>query len=160
MKSTDPARRSKWVDELLERKEFSEIWVSKWAELLQVALTPPGTSARRQCFSTTTGSSTSSQRTCQWTRWSRSSWCQRRHLQERGDKLLSDHQRNSVLHGHSLRDLPGQPRRHVRWKDVLLDDCPEIHVRRNVSKLNQERFVPMPRVLAKWLRLLKRGDEG
>jgi hypothetical protein len=36
MKSTDPAKRSKWVDELLERKEFSEIWVSKWAELLQV----------------------------------------------------------------------------------------------------------------------------
>ncbi len=36
MKSTDPAKRSKWIDELLERKEFSEIWVSKWAELLQV----------------------------------------------------------------------------------------------------------------------------
>jgi Protein of unknown function (DUF1549)/Protein of unknown function (DUF1553) len=36
MKSNDPAKRSKWVDELLERKEFSEIWVSKWAELLQV----------------------------------------------------------------------------------------------------------------------------
>jgi hypothetical protein len=36
MKSTDPAKRAKWVDELLERKEFSEIWVSKWAELLQV----------------------------------------------------------------------------------------------------------------------------
>ncbi len=36
MKSSDPAKRAKWVDELLERKEFSEIWVSKWAELLQV----------------------------------------------------------------------------------------------------------------------------
>jgi hypothetical protein len=34
--STDPQKRSKWIDELLERKEFSEIWVSKWAELLQV----------------------------------------------------------------------------------------------------------------------------
>jgi hypothetical protein len=36
MASADPLKRSKWVDELLERKEFSEIWVSKWAELLQV----------------------------------------------------------------------------------------------------------------------------
>jgi hypothetical protein len=36
MASTDPLKRSKWIDELLERKEFSEIWVSKWAELLQV----------------------------------------------------------------------------------------------------------------------------
>jgi len=36
MASTAPDKRSKWVDELLERKEFSEIWVSKWAELLQV----------------------------------------------------------------------------------------------------------------------------
>ena len=40
MKSTDPAKRSKWIDELLERKEFSEIWVSKWAELLQVRTDP------------------------------------------------------------------------------------------------------------------------
>jgi hypothetical protein len=36
MASTDPARRSKLVDELLERKEFAEIWVGKWAELLQI----------------------------------------------------------------------------------------------------------------------------
>jgi len=36
MASTASDKRSKWVDELLERKEFSEIWVSKWAELLQV----------------------------------------------------------------------------------------------------------------------------
>jgi len=36
MASTAPDKRSKWIDELLERKEFSEIWVSKWAELLQV----------------------------------------------------------------------------------------------------------------------------
>ena len=38
------------------------------------APTPPGTSARRPCSSTTTGWSTSSRRTCRWTRWSRSSW--------------------------------------------------------------------------------------
>jgi hypothetical protein len=39
MTSADPARRSKLIDELLERKEFSEIWVNKWAELLQVRST-------------------------------------------------------------------------------------------------------------------------
>jgi hypothetical protein len=39
MTSTDPAKRSKLIDELLERKEFSEIWVNKWAELLQIRST-------------------------------------------------------------------------------------------------------------------------
>ncbi|WZO96937.1 DUF1549 domain-containing protein [Isosphaeraceae bacterium EP7] len=37
--STDPEKRSKLVDELLGRKEFSEIWVNKWAEALQVRST-------------------------------------------------------------------------------------------------------------------------
>jgi len=36
MASTEPDKRAKLIDELLERKEFSEIWVGKWAELLQV----------------------------------------------------------------------------------------------------------------------------
>jgi hypothetical protein len=39
MSSTDPAKRSKVIDELLERKEFAEIWVNKWAELLQIRST-------------------------------------------------------------------------------------------------------------------------
>ena len=32
----DEKKRDKLVDELLSRKEFVEIWVMKWAELLQV----------------------------------------------------------------------------------------------------------------------------
>ncbi len=32
----DPAKREKLVDELLGRKEFIEMWVMKWAELLQI----------------------------------------------------------------------------------------------------------------------------
>ncbi len=36
MASNEPAKRSKLIDELLERKEFSEIWVNKWAEMLQI----------------------------------------------------------------------------------------------------------------------------
>jgi hypothetical protein len=33
---TDPAKRAKLIDQLLERKEFSEIWAMKWAELLMI----------------------------------------------------------------------------------------------------------------------------
>ncbi|APZ93996.1 DUF1549 domain-containing protein [Fuerstiella marisgermanici] len=33
---TDPQKREKVVDQLLQRKEFVDIWVMKWAELLQV----------------------------------------------------------------------------------------------------------------------------
>jgi hypothetical protein len=36
VESTDPDKRARLVDSLLERKEFSEIWVNKWAEILQV----------------------------------------------------------------------------------------------------------------------------
>ena len=50
MASTDPARRSKWIDELLERKEFSEIWVSKWAELLQVRTDPTKNVSQKAMF--------------------------------------------------------------------------------------------------------------
>ena len=32
----DPNKRSAWIDRLLERKEFSEIWAMKWAELLMI----------------------------------------------------------------------------------------------------------------------------
>ena len=36
MTAADPNKRSKLVDRLLERKEFSEIWAMKWAELLMI----------------------------------------------------------------------------------------------------------------------------
>jgi len=36
MKDTSPDKRAKFIDDLLSRKEFVEIWVMKWAELLQV----------------------------------------------------------------------------------------------------------------------------
>jgi len=35
----DPDKRAKLVDRLLERKEFVEVWVMKWAELLQIRST-------------------------------------------------------------------------------------------------------------------------
>ena len=38
--STEADKRSKLINELLERKEFAEIWVNKWAELLQVRQIP------------------------------------------------------------------------------------------------------------------------
>src|SRR5262249_11022094 len=36
MSSKDAKKREKLVDELLQRKEFAELWVLKWAELLQI----------------------------------------------------------------------------------------------------------------------------
>ncbi|MEQ1829305.1 MAG: DUF1549 and DUF1553 domain-containing protein [Pirellula sp.] len=36
MASSDPYKRAKWIDQLLERKEFSEIWAQKWADLLMI----------------------------------------------------------------------------------------------------------------------------
>ena len=34
-----PKKREALVDQLLERKDFTEIWVMKWAELLQIRTT-------------------------------------------------------------------------------------------------------------------------
>ena len=36
MSSTEPGKRDKLIDELLSRKEFTEVWVSKWAEWLMM----------------------------------------------------------------------------------------------------------------------------
>lgn len=36
MSSTEPDKRDKLIDELLGRKEFTEVWVSKWAEWLMM----------------------------------------------------------------------------------------------------------------------------
>lgn len=36
MSSTEPDKRDKLIDELLSRKEFTEVWVSKWAEWLMM----------------------------------------------------------------------------------------------------------------------------
>jgi hypothetical protein len=36
MASKDANKRAKLIDELLDRKEFAELWVLKWAELLQI----------------------------------------------------------------------------------------------------------------------------
>jgi hypothetical protein len=40
MVSTLPNKRDLLVDELLDRKEFAEVWVLKWAELLQIRTDP------------------------------------------------------------------------------------------------------------------------
>lgn len=39
LKSGDPNKRALLIDQLIERKEFTEIWVMKWAELLQIRST-------------------------------------------------------------------------------------------------------------------------
>ena len=50
MDSKDPQKRAKLIDELLERKEFAEIWVSKWAELLQIRTNPNGGMSYKAMF--------------------------------------------------------------------------------------------------------------
>jgi len=40
MADKDPAKRGKKIDELLLRKEFTELWVMKWSELLQIRSNP------------------------------------------------------------------------------------------------------------------------
>lgn len=40
MSDTSPDKREKLIDELLNRKEFVEMWVMKWAELLQIRSSP------------------------------------------------------------------------------------------------------------------------
>ena len=39
LESPDPKKREALVDQLLKRKEFTEVWVMKWAELLQIRST-------------------------------------------------------------------------------------------------------------------------
>lgn len=50
MASTAPDKRAKLIDELLGRKEFSEIWVSKWAEMLQVRTDPTKNVSQKSMF--------------------------------------------------------------------------------------------------------------
>ena len=54
MADADPAKRAKLVDQLLERKEFSEIWAMKWAELLMIK-SHATRSATSRCSCTPTG---------------------------------------------------------------------------------------------------------
>jgi len=50
MASTEADKRSKLVDELLKRKEFTEIWVSKWAEMLQIRTDPVRNVSQKSMF--------------------------------------------------------------------------------------------------------------
>ena len=96
MASTDPDKRAKLIDELLERKEFSEIWVNKWAELLQVQSSNDGQLqgdvpvlqlARREAL----------EEHADGPDGPGAARRQRRHVQEPGDELLPDDDRDPGL---------------------------------------------------------------
>ena len=120
MASNDPDKRAKWIDELLERKEFSEIWVKKWAELLQVRTDPI---AERQPQGDVPLLQLAGRQALEEHADGRDGpgapGRQRRHVQERGDQLLPDHQRDPAadrerrpgLHGHAgpVRPVPQPP---------------------------------------------------
>jgi integrase len=49
----------------------------------------------------------------------------------------------------------------LRWSDIWLNQAmPEIHIRIEVSKNDEERFIPIPPMLVKWLRLLRLTDDA
>jgi len=49
----------------------------------------------------------------------------------------------------------------LRWSDIRLDQpCPDIHIRRIVSKTKKERFVPLSPALATWLRRFRQKGSG
>ncbi|WP_422931018.1 DUF1549 domain-containing protein [Singulisphaera sp. PoT] len=50
MASTEADKRAKLIDELLKRKEFTEIWVGKWAEMLQVRTDPVRNVSQKSMF--------------------------------------------------------------------------------------------------------------
>ena len=89
MADTDPEKREKLVDELLDRKEFVEMWVMKWAELLQIRTTQQISykpmlryynwlqeQARQQRADRPDGPG--------------AAWRQRRHVRQRGHQLLPE----------------------------------------------------------------------
>ena len=101
------------VDELLDRKEFAELWVLKWAELLQIRSIEPGVvqgdaallrlaagEDRQERADRRVGEGTARR--------------QRRHVQEPGDELLparnrraeGDGERRPGVHGHADRSVP------------------------------------------------------
>ena len=89
MASTDPDKRAKLIDELLERKEFSEIWVSKWAELLQIRSTDHGQLQGDVPVLQLAGRA-ALQEHADGRDGPGAAGRQRRHVQEPGDQLLPD----------------------------------------------------------------------
>ncbi len=117
--STDPAKRSKLIDDLLKRKEFAEIWVGKWAEMLQIRTVPNQISHKAmflyynwlvEKLQNDTPMDQMVQEILER---------QRRHVQEPGDELLPDDQRPAPLvgerrgslhgHAHPVRAVPQPP---------------------------------------------------
>jgi hypothetical protein len=72
MTSTDPAKRAKVIDDLLERRSSPRSGSASGRNCSRSGRR--SRSATSRCSCTTTGSSRSSPRTCRWTRWSRSCW--------------------------------------------------------------------------------------
>jgi hypothetical protein len=48
--STDPQKRAKLIDELLERPEYAEVWATKFADLFRVGLLQQGTKGSRLIY--------------------------------------------------------------------------------------------------------------
>ncbi len=149
MASTDPDKRAKWIDELLERKEFSEIWV---IEVGRAAPGPDRPHQERQPEGDVPLLQLAGRQALEEHADGRDGpgapRRQRRHVQERGDQLLPDHQRDAAadrecrpgLHGHAdpVRPVPQPPvrpldaERLLQLRGVLRPDRPQ--ARRRLSR--------------------------
>ena len=141
MASTDPDKRAKLIDELLERKEFSEIWVNKWAELLQVKSSHQVSyKAMFLYYNWLVEKLSKNMPMDQMVQELLGR--QRRHVQEPGDQLLPgrptetlplDRERRPGLHGHAdpVRPVPQppvrplDPERLLRLRRLLRADRPQ-----------------------------------
>ena len=70
MADADPDKRAQLVDELLERKEFVDMWVMKWAELLQIRIDPTSVSYKAMLLLLQLAAGADRRTTCRSTRWS------------------------------------------------------------------------------------------
>ena len=135
-----PHKRAKLVDRLLERKEFSEIWAMKWAELLMVKSTERGQLQVDVPVLELADQADFEQRAAEHD-GARAARRQRRHVQEPGHELLPDRTRHAEdgrergpgVHGHShaVRPVPQSSVRPLddgrllQLRRVLLADRPQ-----------------------------------
>ena len=136
-----PNKREQLVDELLGRKEFAELWVMKWAELLQIRSVEPGQlqgdaavlqlaagQDRQQRADRTSGCRSCSARPAGRSRTRPTNYYQNETRHPEGDR-----ERRPGVHGHAhpVRPVPQPPVRPLddgrllRLRGVLQPDRPQ-----------------------------------
>ena len=160
-----PTRRrtsaSKLVDELLDRKEFAELWVLKWAELLQIRSSQPG-QLQGDAALLQLAAGQDRQATCRSTRWCRSCSAPTaarsrtrptNYYQIETRHAEGDRERRPGVHGHAdpVRPVPQPPVR-------PLDDGRLLRLRRVLHARSAARQAEDPRETDRLQLRRRRGD--